>query len=117
LSILFEILIYKLNFTTNLSMLLEDHYNENTLMKPNAVIVNTAGGGIVHEAALADSLESTRILGAGPDVFENEPIEADSRLLKLKNVILAPHSAADTFETTRKVSMAATVNLLKGLGL
>jgi len=51
------------------------------------------------------------------DVFEQEPISPTSRLLLLKSVILSPHCAADTYETTKKVSMAAAQNLLKGLGL
>jgi D-3-phosphoglycerate dehydrogenase len=90
---------------------------EIAMMKPKAVIVNTARGGILDEEALADALETNRILGAGLDVFENEPLKADSRFFKLKNVILTPHFSADTFETTRKVSIAAAINLLKGLGL
>ena len=87
------------------------------MMKPKTILINTARGGIVDEAALADALEQSRILGAGLDVFENEPLEKGSRLLKLSNVVLSPHGAADTVETLGKVSLAAAQNLLKGFGL
>ena len=90
---------------------------EIALMKPLAIVVNTARGGIIDEAVLADALEQNKILGAGLDVFENEPLKKDCRFFKLKNVILSPHSAADTFETSRKVSFAAVKNLLDGFGL
>lgn len=86
------------------------------MMKDTAVIVNTARGGIIDESALAKVLQEGVIWGAGLDVFENEPLEADSPLKKLSNIILLPHCSADTFETTIKVSRAATENLLKGLG-
>ena len=84
------------------------------MMKPGAILINTARGGIVDEVALVNVLEQNRILGAGLDVFENEPLEKDSRLFKLENVVLSPHAAADTVETLSKVSLAAAQNLLKG---
>ena len=86
-------------------------------MKPRSILVNTARGGIIDEQALAVALEQNTILGAGLDVFEHEPLEKESRLLNLNNVVLSPHIAADTYETIQKVSMAATHNLIKGLGL
>ena len=87
------------------------------LMKPDAILINTARGGIIDECALADALEQNRLRGAGLDVFENEPLEADSRLRKLHNTVLSPHAAADTYETLQKVSFAAAENLLAGLAL
>ena len=87
------------------------------MMKSGAILINTARGGIVDENALADALEQNKILGAGLDVFENEPLPEDSRLFKLDNTVLSPHGAGDTVETLSKVSLAAAQNLLKGFGI
>jgi phosphoglycerate dehydrogenase-like enzyme len=71
------------------------------LMKPTAVIINTARGPIMNQNALICALEKGRIRGAGLDVFESEPISADSPLLKMENVILTSHSVAWTEELFR----------------
>jgi phosphoglycerate dehydrogenase-like enzyme len=71
------------------------------LMKPDAVIINTARGPIINEAALIDALQSGRIRGAALDVFEKEPISADSPLIAMDNVILSSHSIAWTEELFR----------------
>jgi len=68
-------------------------------MKPGAVLVNTARGGLVDEAALVDALSSGRLRAAGLDVFAEEPVPAGNPLLKLDNVVLAPHVAWLTPET------------------
>lgn len=65
-------------------------------MKPTAVLVNVARGGLVDEAALARALRENRIAGAALDVFETEPLPAESELWKLENVLLAPHISAAT---------------------
>jgi phosphoglycerate dehydrogenase-like enzyme len=70
-----------------------------SLMKPSAVLVNTARGGLVDEEALADALRERRILGAGLDVLSQEPPPADHPLLDLSNVVLTPHSAGPTWES------------------
>ena len=63
------------------------------LMKPTSILVNTARGPIVDQAALVKALRSHQIAGVGIDVFEVEPVAADSPLLTLANVTLTPHSA------------------------
>ena len=68
-------------------------------MKKDAVISCTARGNIVDEDALYDALSSGQILGAGLDVFAKEPLQADSRLLTLPNLILTPHVASQTYES------------------
>ncbi len=76
------------------------------LMKPNVRIVNCARGGIIDEAALAEAIESGRIAGAALDVFENEPLEPTSPLLKVsRNLILTPHLGASTEEAQANVAI------------
>lgn len=63
-------------------------------MKPTAILVNTGRGPIVHEDALCDAIESGKLLGAGLDVYETEPLKADSRLRKLDRVVLTAHQGS-----------------------
>ena len=67
-------------------------------MRPSAILINTARGAIVDEAALLDALSNGRIAGAGLDVFETEPLPKGHALTKLDNVVLSPHSAGVTVE-------------------
>jgi len=71
------------------------------LMKPDAVLINTARGPIVDEAALVEALSTKKIGGAALDVFEREPLSADSPLVAMDNVILSSHSIAWTEELFR----------------
>jgi phosphoglycerate dehydrogenase-like enzyme len=71
------------------------------LMKPSAVLINTARGPIVNQHALVAALQSNKIAGAALDVFEKEPLERDSPLLQLDNVILTSHSIGWTEELFR----------------
>src|SRR5690606_27798055 len=68
-------------------------------MKPGAVLVNTARGGLLDEAALAAALGSGRLAAAGLDVFVDEPVDPGNPLLALDNVVVAPHVAWLTPET------------------
>ena len=70
------------------------------LMKPGAIFINTARGAVVKETDLIDALQGNRIAGAGLDVFEHEPLPRDSPLHSLANVVLTPHAAGITPETT-----------------
>lgn len=74
------------------------------LMKKTARLVNAARGGIVNEEALCEALKSGLIAGAGLDVFEKEPLAADSRLRTLDNAVLTPHLGASTTEAQERVA-------------
>ncbi|WP_102026583.1 2-hydroxyacid dehydrogenase [Salirhabdus sp. Marseille-P4669] len=73
---------------------------ELALMKKNAILINTARGGIVDENALYSALKNRRIFGAGLDVFEEEPVPRNHPLLTLSNVVTLPHIGSSS-ETTR----------------
>jgi len=75
------------------------------LMKPTAVIVNAARGGVVSEEALVRALKDKRIAGAALDVFEQEPLPADHPLRALDNVVLTPHLGASTAEAQQNVAI------------
>ncbi len=70
-----------------------------SIMKSTAVLVNTARGGLVDEAALAAALKEGRILGAGLDVLSEEPPPADHPMFELANVVLTPHTAGPTWQS------------------
>jgi D-3-phosphoglycerate dehydrogenase len=87
------------------------------LMRPTAVLINTARGPIVDEQALVDALQSGGIAGAALDVFEVEPLPLDSPLLKMDNVMLAPHNSNSSPTAWEHVHWNTIRNLLVGLGL
>ncbi len=87
------------------------------LMKPSAVLINLARGQVVDEAALIAALQEGVIAGAALDVFEREPLPADSPLLKMENVMLAPHNANSSPFAWQRVHWNTVRNLLDGLGL
>jgi len=81
-------------------------------MKNTAVIINTARGGIINEHDLDKALNEKIILAAGLDVFENEPLNLDSPLLKNRKIILSPHTAALTNECRIRMAKETTQNLV-----
>jgi phosphoglycerate dehydrogenase-like enzyme len=82
------------------------------LMKPTAYFINAARGPIVSELDLIDALQSGRIAGAGIDVFEEEPPSPDNPLLKLDNVILAPHAVCWTDECFAAIGASAVRSII-----
>ncbi len=87
------------------------------LMKASAVLINTARGPIVEEAALIEALQVKRLAGAALDVFELEPLPLNSPLMKMDNVMLAPHNSNSSPAAWERVHWNTIRNLLEGLGL
>ena len=85
--------------------------------QPQAVIINTARGPLVQEAALVEALQAGKIAGAAMDVFEHEPISMDNPLCKMDNVLLAPHNANSSPSAWERVHWNTIRNLIDGLGL
>ena len=88
-----------------------------TLMRPDAVLINTARGAVVDEVALIDALRNQTIAGAALDVFEDEPLPADSPLRSMPNLLLSPHNANSGQVARRGVHRSTIHNLFRGLGL
>ncbi len=84
------------------------------LMKPSAVLINIARGGVVDDAALASALANGTIAAAGLDVFEGEPV-VNPALLACKNVVLTPHIGSATHSTRMNMAMLAAQNLTAAL--
>ena len=88
------------------------NYDKIKKMKKEAILINTARGGIINENDLDKALKDRLIFGAGLDVFVNEPIEKDSVLLKNNKIILSPHSATFTDECTSRMAIETTKNII-----
>ena len=87
---------------------------ELALMKPSAVLINMARGGIVDDAALIEALKKKTIWAAGLDVYENEP-KFNAGFLELANVVLSPHIASASEPTRQAMAMTAAKNLAAAL--
>lgn len=85
--------------------------NQLALMKPNAIFINTARGGVADDQALIAALKNKQIAGAGIDVFENEP-DFNREFLSLDNVVLTPHIGSATLATRMNMAKLAARNLL-----
>jgi D-3-phosphoglycerate dehydrogenase len=84
-------------------------------MKPGAIIINTARGGIIDEAALAAALKSGKLAGAGIDVFDKEPPAEDNPIYGLPNTIVSAHMAGVTAESMDRMAVATVKNILSVL--
>ena len=82
------------------------------LMKPSAIVINTARGGVVDQRALVEALREQRIAGAGLDVLETEPPDPADPLLQMPNVVVLPHIGSATVETRRAMLDCAVENLV-----
>lgn len=85
------------------------------LMRPETIFINIARGKVVNEQAMIEALRNGQIRAAGLDVFEREPLPADSPLLQLDNVVATPHMGSATFETREAMARCAVENMLSAL--
>lgn len=85
------------------------------LMKPTAILINTARGGIVNENALYNALANGTIFAAGLDVYDIEPLPIDHPLLTLPNLVALPHIGSATIKTRRQMALLAAHNLVQAL--
>ena len=90
-------------------------YEEFEKMKPTAVLVNVARGGVVNTDAITKALQTRQIYAAGLDVTEPEPLPRDHPLLKQQNLTIAPHLGSATIQTRQKMLNLSVSNLLNGV--
>lgn len=90
-------------------------FNKGTFakMKPGSVFINTARGALVVEADLYDALHNGHLLGAGIDVYEQEPVSADNPLFKLDNIVCTPHCASADWRSQEDMGIEAADCIIK----
>jgi D-3-phosphoglycerate dehydrogenase len=88
-----------------------------SFINPTGILINTSRGHVVEEPALVSALQEGKLAGAALDVFEDEPLPADSPLIKMDNVLLAPHNANSSPKAWERVHQNTINNLLEGLGI
>jgi len=102
--------------SVHVPLMKETHHLINTerlkMMKKTAYLVNNSRGPVVDEKALYEALKEGRIAGAGLDVFEQEPTPMDNPLLKLDNVVVAPHISSASYETRSRMAEMVAENLV-----
>ena len=93
--------------------------NSNSLqhIKPSAILINTSRGPVIDEPALISALQAGKLAGAALDVFEVEPLPADSPLTQMDNVLLGSHNANSSPKAWQRVHQNTINNLLEGLGI
>jgi D-3-phosphoglycerate dehydrogenase len=84
-------------------------------MRPTAYLINTARGALIDEGALVEALDARSIAGAALDVFEHEPLPAESPLRAFDNCLLAPHNANNSRAARTRVHESTIANLLRAL--
>ena len=82
------------------------------MIKPGAILINTARGELIDEAALVEALNNARLGGAGLDVFRTEPIPGDHPLTNMNNVVLTPHVGYSTAEANRRLNRISVDNII-----
>jgi len=112
-----EMLLRESDFVSiHVPLMKETHHMINAeklkLMKKTAYLINNARGPVVDEKALYEALKEGRIAGAGLDVFEQEPVSLDNPLLKLDNVVIAPHISSASYETRSRMAEMVAENLV-----
>lgn len=115
-----EHLLEKSDFIVLMTPLTKDTYHlidaeEFNKMKKSAIFINASRGQTVNEKALIEALQNNKILGAGLDVYNVEPINADNPLLKMLNVVTLPHIGSATEKTRTDMAMVAAKNLVKAV--
>lgn len=113
-------LLVKSDFILIMTSLTDETYHmideeEFNFMKNDAIFINASRGATVNEKALIKALEEKKILGAGLDVYEQEPVDKNNPLLKLNNVVLLPHIGSATRKTRSDMAMLAAQNMVKAL--